>query len=119
AAEKYYGKIDKDLSPSATEMVEFMLANKIVFSKIYNRFGGKIRYFVSGGAPLSPEIIKFLRYANLTILEGYGLTETIAPCCLNPLSKQVPGTVGRLMENVAFSFTPNGEILIRTEAMMK
>jgi long-chain acyl-CoA synthetase len=119
AAEKYFAKIDKDLSPSAAEIVEYTLANKIVFSKIYNRFGGKIRYFVSGGAPLSPEIIKFLRYANLTILEGYGLTETIAPCCLNPLSKQVPGTVGRPMGDVQFSFGADGEILIRTEALFK
>ena len=118
-AERYFSKIDKDLSPSSAEIIEFNLANKIVFSKIYNRFGGKIRYFVSGGAPLSPEIIKFLRYANLTILEGYGLTETVAPCCLNPLSKQVPGTVGRPMGDVQFKFGPDNEILIKTEAMLK
>lgn len=118
-ADKYYAKIDKDLSPSAAEIVEYTLANKIVFSKIYNRFGGKIRYFVSGGAPLSAEIIKFLRYANLTILEGYGLTETIAPCCLNPLSKQVPGTVGRPMGDVQVSFGPDHEILIKSEALLK
>ncbi len=118
-AERYFSKIDKDLSPSSAEIIEFNLANKIVFSKIYNRFGGKIRYFVSGGAPLSPEIIKFLRYANLTILEGYGLTETVAPCCLNPLSKQVPGTVGRPMGDVEFKFGPDNEILIKTEAMLK
>lgn len=119
AAEKYFAKIDRDLSPSATEILEYKLASKLVFSKIYKRFGGRIRYFVSGGAPLSQEIIKFLRYANLTILEGYGLTETIAPCCLNPLSKQVPGTVGRPMGDVQFSFGPDKEIKIKTEAMLK
>jgi long-chain acyl-CoA synthetase len=118
-AEKYFAKIDKDLSPSASEIVEFNIAHKLVFSKIYNRFGGKIRYFVSGGAPLSTQIIKFLRYANLTILEGYGLTETIAPCCLNPLSKQVAGTVGRPMGDVQISFATDGEILIKSEALMK
>jgi long-chain acyl-CoA synthetase len=118
-AEKYFAKIDNDLSPSAAEIIEYNLANNLVFSKIYNRFGGKVRYFVSGGAPLSPEIIKFLRFANLTILEGYGLTETIAPCCLNPLSKQVPGTVGRPMGDAQFSFGPDNEILIKSEAMMK
>lgn len=118
-AEKYYAKIDKDLSPSAGEIIEFKLAYKIVFAKIYNRFGGKIRYFVSGGAPLAIPIIKFLRYANLTILEGYGLTETVAPCCLNPLAKQVPGTVGRPMGDVQFSFGPDNEILIKSEAMLK
>jgi long-chain acyl-CoA synthetase len=118
-AEKYYYKIDRDLSPSAAEIIEYKLAYKLVFSKIYAHFGGKLRYFVSGGAPLSPEIIKFLRYANLTILEGYGLTETIAPCCLNPLSKQVAGTVGKPIGDVEFSFGPDGEILIKTEAIMK
>jgi long-chain acyl-CoA synthetase len=119
AAENYFAKIDKDLSPGPVEIIEYKIAHKIVFSKIYNRFGGKIRYFVSGGAPLSTQIIKFLRYANLTILEGYGLTETIAPCCLNPLAKQVPGTVGRPMGDVQISFGPDHEILIKSEALMK
>lgn len=119
AAENYFAKIDKDLSPSAAEIIEYKLAYKIVFSKIYNRFGGKIRFFVSGGAPLSKEIIKFLRYANLTILEGYGLTETIAPCCLNPLAKQVAGTVGRPIGDVQISFAQDGEILIKSDALMK
>lgn len=118
-AQKYFDKIDRDLSPGAAEIIEFKLAQKLVFSKIYQRFGGRIRYFVSGGAPLSPEIIKFLRYANLTILEGYGATETIAPCCLNPLAKQVPGTVGRPMGDVQISFGPDKEILIKSEALMK
>lgn len=119
SAEKYFRKIDLDLSPSASELLEYRLAKKLVFSKIYDRFGGRIRYFVSGGAPLSPEIIKFLRFANLTILEGYGLTETIAPVCLNPLAKQVPGTVGRPMGDVQIAFAPDGEILIKSRALMK
>ena len=118
-AENYFSKIDQDRSPSAVDLVEFKLAQKLVFSKIYARFGGKIRYFVSGGAPLSPEIIKFLRYANLTILEGYGLTETIAPCCLNPLTKQVPGTVGRPLGDVQIAFAADGEIKIKSEALFK
>lgn len=118
-AENYFGKIDQDRSPSAVDLVEFKLAQKLVFSKIYARFGGKIRYFVSGGAPLSPEIIKFLRFANLTILEGYGLTETIAPCCLNPLTKQVAGSVGRPLGDVQISFASDGEIKIKSEALLK
>ena len=118
-ADNYFKKIDADLSPSAAEMLEFKLAQKVVFSKIYQQFGGRIRYFVSGGAPLSPQIIQFLRYANLTILEGYGLTETIAPCCLNPLSKQMGGTVGRPIGDVQFSFAQDGEILIKSEALFK
>lgn len=119
SAEKYFEKVDQDLSPGSSDILEYKLAQKIVFDKIYNQFGGKVRYFVSGGAPLSKQIITFLKYANLTILEGYGLTETIAPCCLNPLSKQVAGTVGRPMGDVQISFASDGEILIKTDAMLK
>lgn len=118
ASENYFAKIDRDLSPSATELIEYTIATKAIFSKIYARFGGRVRYFVSGGAPLSQEIIKFLRYANLTILEGYGLTETIAPCCLNPLAKQIPGTVGRPIGDVQIAFEADGEIKVKSEALM-
>lgn len=118
AAQKYFDKLDQDLSPSTREIIEYKAAYAAVFSKIYNRFGGQIRYFVSGGAPLAIEIIKFLRYANLTILEGYGLTETIAPCFLNPMSKQIAGTVGRPMGEVEVKFAEDGEILVRTQAML-
>lgn len=118
AAQKYFEKLDQDLSPTTIEILEYKAAYAAVFSKIYNRFGGRVRYFVSGGAPLSVEIIKFLRFANLTILEGYGLTETIAPCILNPLAKQIPGTVGRPMGDVEVKFAEDGEILIKTQAML-
>ncbi len=118
-AKNYFHKIDQDLSPSASELIEFKLAQKLVLKKIYNHLGGKIRYFISGGAPLSVDIIQFLRYANLTVLEGYGLTETIAPCCLNPLAKQLPGSVGRPLGDVQFSFAEDGEILIKSQALFK
>lgn len=119
AAEAYFQKIDEDRSPSAVELLAYKAAYEAVFRQIYQRFGGRVRYFVSGGAPLSEDIIKFLRYANLTVLEGYGLTETIAPCSLNPLSRQVAGTVGKPMGDVEFRFASDGEILIRSHAMFK
>jgi long-chain acyl-CoA synthetase len=117
SARSYFEKIDADRSPSAFEIISFKLAQEAVFSKIYQRFGGKIRFFVSGGAPLSSEIIQFLRFSGLTILEGYGLTETIAPCVLNPLSRQKVGTVGRPMGDVSIKFATDGEILIKTKAL--
>ena len=119
AANKYYETIAKDKAPSTLEIIQFNAAYKLVFEKVYQKFGGRIRYFISGGAPLSVGIIEFLRNANLTLLEGYGLTETIAPCCLNPLSKQIPGTVGRPMGDVEFKFAEDFEILIKTKAMLK
>lgn len=116
-SDAYFEKIQNDKSPSTREIIERKLAYKLVFSKIYKKFGGEIMFFVSGGAPLAPEIITFLQNANLTILEGYGLTETIAPCMLNPLSKQIPGTVGTPLGDVQIGFANDGEILIKTDAL--
>src|SRR3989339_344790 len=115
--EVYYNKIENEEAPSMQEILNHKLAYKLVLSKIYNRFGGRVRYFISGGAPLSVKIIKFLQNANLTILEGYGLTETIAPCCVNPTWKQVAGTVGIPIGDVQIGFAEDGEILIKTEAL--
>lgn len=118
-AEDYFGKLDQDLAPTSIEIIQYQLAYKIVFSKIYEKFGGKIRYFVSGGAPLSPDIAKFLRYCNLTILEGYGLTETIAAISLNQMNRQKLGTVGVPMGDVLVNFGPDGEILIKSSSLFK
>ncbi|NOT79501.1 MAG: long-chain fatty acid--CoA ligase [Bacteriovoracaceae bacterium] len=117
ASKKYFDKINHDKSPSTLEILQKNLAYKIVFEKIYNRFGGKIRFLVSGGAPLSPEIMTFLQNANLTILEGYGLTETVAPCVLNPPVRQIPGAIGLPLGDVQIKFAEDGEIMLKTEAL--
>ena len=116
---QYHQILQDDLTPSAFLIGQHQLAYQLVWSKVYNRFGGKIRYFISGGAPLSADIVRFLRNANLTVLEGYGLTETIGPCTINPLSKQNPGEVGKPMGDVEITFSQEGEILIRTIAMFE
>lgn len=113
----YYAKINQDKSPSTFEILQKNLAYKLVFEKIYDRFGGRIRFLVSGGAPLSPEIMKFLQNANLTILEGYGLTETVAPCVLNPAVRQIPGAIGIPLGDVQVKFADDGEIMLKTEAL--
>lgn len=117
ASTAYYEKINQDRSPSTFEILQKNLAYKLVFEKIYERFGGRIRFLVSGGAPLSAEIIKFLQNANLTILEGYGLTETIAPCVLNPVVRQIPGTIGIPLGEVQLKFADDGEIMLKTQAL--
>lgn len=117
ASNTYYDKINSDKSPSTLEIIQKNLAYKLVFEKIFNRFGGKIRFLVSGGAPLSPDIIKFLQNANLTILEGYGLTETVAPCILNPVVRQVPGAIGLPLGEVQVKFADDGEIMLKTQAL--
>lgn len=117
ASNTYYEKINADKSPSTFEILQKNLAYKLVFQKIYERFGGRIRFLVSGGAPLSPDIMKFLQYANLTILEGYGLTETIAPAVLNPPVRQIPGAIGLPLGDVQVKFAEDGEIMLKTEAL--
>ena len=117
ASNAYYNKISQDKAPNTFEILQKNLAYKLVFEKIYNRFGGRIRFLVSGGAPLSPEIITFLQNANLTILEGYGLTETVAPCVLNPPVRQIPGTIGLPLGDVQIKFAEDGEIMIKTAAL--
>lgn len=117
SSQEYYKKINDDQAPTPYQILQKNLAYKLVFEKIYNRFGGRIRFLVSGGAPLSPEIMNFLQNANLTILEGYGLTETIAPCILNPPVRQIPGTIGLPLGDVQVKFASDGEIMLKTKAL--
>jgi len=117
ASREYFQKIEADKAPTSIEIIQKNLAYNLVFKNVYELFGGRVRFLVSGGAPLSPDIIRFLQYANLTILEGYGLTETIAPCVLNPPVRQIPGTIGIPLGDVQIQFGEDGEILIKTEAL--
>jgi long-chain acyl-CoA synthetase len=117
AANTYFEKKDQNRTPTTNEMIQHNIARKIIFKKVYEKFGGNIRYFISGGAPLSREITQFLRNSNLSLIEGYGLTETIAPCILNPFGKQKPGTVGMPIGDVEVKFGDDSEILIKSQAL--
>src|SRR5262245_40266225 len=77
--------------------LRYSVATKLVFSKLHKKLGGRIRFFVSGGAPLSKDIAEFFHAAGILILEGYGLTETAAAINLNLMHQMKFGTVGRAL----------------------
>lgn len=92
---------------------ELRVADRIVFSKIRHRFGGRLRFLVSGAAPLSQEVHQFFEILGLPILEGYGLTETTAPVACNKPDENLRGTVGKALPGVEIKIAPDGEILVR------
>jgi long-chain acyl-CoA synthetase len=112
---KVQGRSDDSLS--------YALARRLVFSKVKatldQKLGGKMRLFVSGGAPLSRKIAYFFDMLGFEVLEGYGLTETTGGATVNPPGKTRIGTVGPPMPSCEVKIAPDGEILMRGPNIMK
>jgi long-chain acyl-CoA synthetase len=95
------------------------LATRLVFHKLQDRLGGRIRVLVSGSAPLSPQISEFFAAAGLPILEGYGLTETSAGNFVNRPGALKIGTVGEPLGDLEVKIDQDGEVLLRGAPVMR
>ncbi|MBI5525887.1 MAG: long-chain fatty acid--CoA ligase [Deltaproteobacteria bacterium] len=117
---KEYGRRVREKRPVPFGLrIRHTVADRLVFRKIKAVFGGRVRAAFSGGAPLSPEIEEFFDAAGVPILQGYGLTETAAPCHVNRLHDRKLGTVGRPIEGVEVKIAPDGEVCLRGPSIFK
>lgn len=99
--------------------VKYWLANRLVFNRLRARLGGRVKYIVSGGAPLSAQISEFFYGAGLPIMEAYGATETCAPATVTRPESLRFGTVGQPIPHVDVKIAEDGEILIRGGGVCK
>jgi long-chain acyl-CoA synthetase len=106
-------------APSGLLALQLRLAERLVFSKIKVLFGGRLKYLVSGAAPLSREIAEFFHACGILILEGYGLTETSAASFVNRPTRFAFGSVGIPLPGTEVKIAPeDGEILIKSPGVM-
>src|SRR5512136_1097994 len=115
--------VEGKLKGMEVKTVGFRLGEKVVFPKLAaalaERFGGRMRLFVSGGAPLSPKVNWFFTLLGFTILEGWGLTETSAGTCVNRIGANKIGTVGPAFPGTEIRIAEDGEILVKGPGLMK
>ncbi len=98
---------------------KYMLADRLVYSKIRERTGGRLKKFVSGGAALPEDVGNFFMAVGLIVIEGYGLTEASPVVSVTRLDNVEIGTIGKPLSDMELKFAPDGEILIRGRNVMK
>jgi long-chain acyl-CoA synthetase len=105
--------------PSLFDLAQYEAAKRLVFAKISARFGGRLKFCVSGSAPLAKNIQEFMHIVGVPVYEGYGLTETCAPICVNLPGANKFGTVGKIFPEVLVRIAEDGEILIKSQKNFK
>jgi long-chain acyl-CoA synthetase len=113
----YFSLAGKE-NPGPIDGLMLKLLDKLVGRKIRGRFGGRLRAFISGGAPLSIEVADFFETLGLPVLEGYGLSESAPLLTANPMHDRRIGTVGRIAKGVEIKIADDGEILARGANIM-
>ena len=106
-------------APGSWLALQHRLADRLVFHKVRDRFGGRLRFFFSGSAPLARELGEFFDAFGVTILEGYGLTESTAITFFNRLGENRYGTVGKPIPGIEVRIADDGEILLRGRGIMR
>jgi long-chain acyl-CoA synthetase len=123
AMESFDSYADARERGASYQSLGLLVGKRLVFPKLRaalnERFGGRMRFFVSGGAPLAPKIAWFFDLLGFTILEGYGLTETAAGTFVNRPGQNRIGTVGPPVPGTEVRIADDGEILIRGPCVMK
>ncbi len=117
--EKYHRQLSEKGRVQKVLEMQHSLADKLVYHKIKSKFGGRLRYFVSGGAALPQKIGEFFQALDIPILEGFGLTETAPVTHVNRPEKIKYGTVGPAVNNVEVKIAEDGEILLKGPNIMK
>ncbi len=98
---------------------EYQLAQKLILNKIKEAFGGRLRFAISGGAPIAHDIELFFHACGILILEGYGLTETTGAICVNTPFNYRFGSVGRPIGETQIRIAEDGEIMIKSKKVMR
>src|SRR5699024_11980729 len=109
----------KQIAMPSSFMRKWKLADRLVFSQVKEKLGGRLRGMVSGGGTLSSELPRFFWALDLPILEGYGLTETAPIVSTNPIVGAKAGTVGKLLPTVDVKIAEEGEVLVKGTNIMK
>jgi long-chain acyl-CoA synthetase len=109
----------KGQGPGIAIRAKHAVFDRVLYAKLRRAFGGNIKYAVSGASPLSSNDAHFFRGAGIPVLEGYGLTETTAPCTANTPSRTKVGTVGIPVPGTTIRVADDGEILVKGIGLFK